>query len=327
VPSHTRPVVGKERIEAILTDYRDAIQYVHDQSLRGMNMGMTPDELAEIIRLPPHLAEAPYLQPFYGKVSWSVRSMFSGQLGWFDGDAATLQPLTRRQQAALTARLAGGEEALLGHTRQLIQEQAWQAALQLSGYLIQLNPDLQEVRDLRVQALSGLAASEQNPNARHYYLTEALEVRDRFVVHELATPSSAMIRQLPLRAFFDSLAANLDPQKSADVDQKVLMQFADAGEVFTIHVRHGVAEIRQRTPEAIHIEEFHIHVIANAWEWKEMLAKLRDPVTTLAGFHYDKGNPLAFTRFMTLFSPAERKSPVEPIRSTENSIHLPAQGN
>ena len=117
VPCHSRPLAGKDRIETILTDYRDAIQYVHDQSIRGMNMGMTPDELAANIQLPPHLANAPYLQPFYGKVSWSARSMFTGHLGWFDGDAATLQPLTRREHAALIAQLAGGEEALLSETQ------------------------------------------------------------------------------------------------------------------------------------------------------------------------------------------------------------------
>jgi len=311
VPCHTRPIYGKDRIKTILTDYRDAIQYVHDQSIRGMNMGMTPDELAEHIRLPPHLAHAPYLQPFYGKVSWSVRSMFTGHLGWFDGDAATLHPLTRPEQAALMARLAGGEEALLAQTRQLIQEQSWQAALQLTGHLIRLNPEHKEARNLRIQALSALAGAEQNPNARHYYLTEAVEIRDRFVVHETVRPSAASIRQFTLSGFFDLLAVNLDPKKSAAVDQKVLMVFPDADEAYTIHVRHGVAAIRKRSLNAVKKENFDIHVVADADAWKEMLAKLRNPLTTLAGFQYERGNALAFIRFMALFKPPEPKLPFE----------------
>ncbi len=313
VPSHGRPVVVNTRIETILTDYRDAIQYVHDQSIRGMNMGMTSAELAEHIQLPPHLANAPYLQSFYGKVSWSARSMFTGQLGWFDGDSATLQPLTRREQAALMARLAGGENGLLEHARNLAQEQSWQTVLQLSGHLIRLNPEHQEARALRIQALKALAEAEQNPNARHYYLTEALEIRDRFVAHETVKPSPAMIQKFPLSSFFDSLAVNLDPQKSSDVDQKVLMEFPGAGETFTLHVRHGVAEIRMRSLDSINKEDFYIHVIANASKWKEMLAKIRNPVATLAGFRYEKGNTLSFTRFMSLFKPADQKLPVEPL--------------
>ena len=50
VPSHTMPISGADKIYEILTDYRDAIQYVHDQTIRGMNRGLTPDELVETIR-------------------------------------------------------------------------------------------------------------------------------------------------------------------------------------------------------------------------------------------------------------------------------------
>ena len=311
VTCQSRPLAGKDTIETILTDYRDAIQYVHDQSIRGMNMGMTPDELAENIQLPPHLANAPYLQPFYDKVSWSARSMFTGHLGWFDGDAATLQPLTRREYAALIARLSGGEEALLSETRKLIQEKSYQAALELTGHLIRLNPQLQEARNLRIQALSALAGVEQNPPARNYYLAEAVEIRDRFVAHETTRPSAASISQFDLSGFFDSLAVNLDPEKSAAVNLKILMEFPDVGEAFAIHVRHGVAEIRKRAYGAVGKEEYQLHVVAEADAWKEMLAKLRNPVTTMAGFHYEKGNAFAFASFITPFKPPKPKLPLE----------------
>ncbi len=61
-PSHTRPVSGADRIEEILTAYRDAIQFVHDQTIRGINRGLTPDELVREVRLPPHLRNHPYLE-------------------------------------------------------------------------------------------------------------------------------------------------------------------------------------------------------------------------------------------------------------------------
>jgi len=131
------------------------------------------------------------------------------------------------------------------------------------------------------------------------------------VVYETAQPSAAMIQRIPLSSFFDSLAVNLDPQKSHDVDQKVLMEFPDVEAIFTIHVRHGVAEIRERPLDAINKGDFHIHVVAHASKWKEMLAKIRNPLTTLAGFRYQKGNTLAFTRFISLFKPADQKLPLE----------------
>lgn len=313
VPCHTRPIRGAAQIERALTDYRDAIQFVHDQAIRGMNMGLTPHELAESVKLPPHLAEAPYLQPFYGKVSWSVRSMFDGNLGWFSGDSADLQPLSLRKQAELMARLAGGEAGLLKHGRELLTQGEFQAALQLSGHLVRLNPLNQEAKDIRVKALAALGEREQNPNARHYYLTEAIEVRDGFVAVSGAKPSPGSLRALPLKNFFESLAVNLSPEASAQVNQTVGMVFPDANQAFTIHVRYGVAEIRERTAEELDRLDLSIKVVADSQSWKEVLAKVRNPLTTLAGFGYPKGNAIAFGRFMALFAPPKPKLPYAPM--------------
>ncbi|MBN1106540.1 MAG: MBL fold metallo-hydrolase, partial [Deltaproteobacteria bacterium] len=313
VPCHTRPIKGAARIEQVLTDYRDAIQFVHDQAIRGMNMGLTPDELAESVKLPPHLARAPYLQPFYGRVSWSLRSMFNGNLGWFSGDSADLQPLSRRKEAELMARLAGGEAELLKHARALLAQGEFQAALLLTGHLVRLSPQNKEAKNIRVKALTALGEREQNPNARHYYLTEAIEIRDGFVAVSTAKPSLGSLRSLPLRNFFESLAVNLDPEASAQVNQMVGMVFPDAGQAFTIHVRYGVAEIRDRSSEELDRLDLSIKVVADSQAWKEMLGKVRNPLTTLASFVYPKGNAIAFTRFMALFAPPKPKLPYEPM--------------
>ena len=313
VPGHTRPIIGAQRIEMVLRDYRDAIQFVHDQAIRGINMGMTPDELAEYIKLPPHLAGAPYLQPFYGKVSWSVRSVFSGNLGWFDGDSATLQPLTRKEQAQLMVRLAGSEASLMKHAQDALSSGEYQMALQLTGYLVQLDPDSLSAKDIRIKALIALGEREENPNARHYYLTEALEIRDDFIAMSDTKPSREQVDSFPLEGFFALLAVNLDPYASADLDERVGMKFPDAGKAYIIHVRRGVAEIRSCEPAKFDAQELDMKVIADSNAWKEMLAKIRNPGVTLAGFEYEKGNTLAFARFLKMFTPPQAKLPYEPV--------------
>lgn len=72
IPSHTKPISGAELIYETITIYRDAIQFVHDQTVRFMNKGFTPDEIVgnKLIQLPKHLKEHPYLQEFYGTVDW-----------------------------------------------------------------------------------------------------------------------------------------------------------------------------------------------------------------------------------------------------------------
>ncbi len=126
VPSHTRPLRGEKKIYETLTNYRDAIQFVHDQTIRWMNRGLTPQEIVEKVKLPPHLARLPYLQEYYGTVEWSLRAVFDGYLGWFGGNATDLFPLPLKERAKRFARLAGGEKALLAFARRGLKEKDYQ---------------------------------------------------------------------------------------------------------------------------------------------------------------------------------------------------------
>jgi alkyl sulfatase BDS1-like metallo-beta-lactamase superfamily hydrolase len=314
IPSHTRPVIGEENVERVLTDYRDAIQFVHDQSIRGMNMGLTADELVEYVRLPAHLAAAPCLQPFYGTVAWSVRSMFAGSLGWFDGDSANIDPLTRRGQAELMAWVAGGEARLLERAGQALADGRFQAALKLTGDLVHLNPDNEEAKRLRVKALVALGERQANPNARHYYLTEAVEIRDGFIARTGGKPDPQLLRRLPLGGFFDAMAVNLDPAASREVDRKAGLVFPGEGRAFLIHVRRGVAEIREVPVAEAEAAAADFIVRADSALWKEMLAKMRSPLTTLPRFEYLKGHSIGFARFLKLFAAPEPKLPYAPVR-------------
>ena len=306
VPSHGQPITGAALINQIATDYRDAIQFVHDQSLRGINQGMTPDDLVEYVKLPAHLAQSPYLQEFYGKTSWSARSMFTGNLGWFSGDSSDLQPLPPKEQAELMTEISGGEIKLFDYAKQYLDKGNYQAALQLSGYIIRLNPENKKAREVRIQALSALGERESNANARHYYLTEALEMRNKFVAQPKIKLDPQMIKRFPLSLFFDSLAVNLNPVKSADLEKRVGIKFTDTDEAYTIHIRRGVAEI---TPGLKDNLDMLVH--ADSFKWKEMLVELRDPesqltkiktvMTTLAGFKYPQGNAIEFANFLNNF--------------------------
>ena len=69
-----------------LTDYRDAVQYVHDQTVRYINKGLHPEEIVRLVHLPKQLAQKPYLLERYGTVRWSIKGLFSGYMGWFSGN-------------------------------------------------------------------------------------------------------------------------------------------------------------------------------------------------------------------------------------------------
>jgi len=197
VPSHTRPVYGEREILELLTVYRDGISYTHDQTIRFMNMGLTPDEMLPLIHehMPLRLKHHPYLQEFYGTLDWSVRGIFHSYLGWFSGDAADLFPLSKTELGTrLVALLRNDAEHLLGVIREHIAQGKGEAqgndvadrnscqwALRLSTEAVHAAPGtlseahVGEAKALRIEALQCMAAFMTSANGRNYFLTSALE--------------------------------------------------------------------------------------------------------------------------------------------------------
>jgi alkyl sulfatase BDS1-like metallo-beta-lactamase superfamily hydrolase len=177
VGGHTKPFIGANKVKQVLDDYRDAVQFIHDKTVEGMNKGMTPDELVEYVQLPENLATKDYLQPFYGHPEWGVRSVFSGYLGWFDGNPSNLFQLAPKAEAKRVAKLAGGIDALMASASKALAEDDDQWAAQLADHLLAIDPTNLEAKRIKADALTKLAHAMVNATARNYYLTVARELR------------------------------------------------------------------------------------------------------------------------------------------------------
>ena len=244
VPSHTRPLVGAKTINNLLTTYRDAIQYVHDQTIRLMNMGMEPDEIAESLILPKHLGDSPYLQEFYGSPAWSAKNVFSGYLGWFDGNPSSLKPLPKSEEATNIINLAGGWDKLFQEAEQSYLNEEFQWSLQLTDYLLRMKPDDRQTQLLRQSALVALGAKESNPNSRYYYLSSARELDENYKPNDILLPDIDVVKKYPIEAMMEVLKVNVIPEKSIDKDMQLLFTFTDSTKTFSLFLRKGVLEIQ-----------------------------------------------------------------------------------
>ena len=173
VPGHTRPITGAANVRAALTAYRDGIQSVLDQTLAGMRKGERPDELVQHVKLPPQLADNPYLQEFYGSVAWSVRAIYADRLGWFDGNATHLFPLTERERAAKIIGLAGGADQVLARAHDALAAHGFQWAAELADYVLAVDSVNGDAKRIKAQALTELGERQINATARNYYLSTA----------------------------------------------------------------------------------------------------------------------------------------------------------
>ena len=299
VPSHTRAISGQDQIYETLTAYRDAIQFVHDQTVQGINRGLSPDELVQVVKLPPHLAAHPYLQEYYGKVEWSVRAIFDGYLGWFDGDAAGLEPAGPDARAAGMASLAGGAEGLQKAARDALDAEQYAWAAELATHLVRLDPGFSEAKQIKADALRALGRRQINANARNYYLTQALELEGEIEIRDATKPENALsfVSTVPIGRFVAAMPANLIYEKSADKEILVGFRFPDVDEGYGIQIRRGVAEFIPNFPE-----NPELTITADSMAWRELVLGLRSPVQAFASgdVKFD-GSALDLVGFLRLF--------------------------
>jgi alkyl sulfatase BDS1-like metallo-beta-lactamase superfamily hydrolase len=162
LPSHGRVVRGRSEIAATLTKYRDAILYVHDETVKGMNAGKDVFTLMREIRLPANLD----VGESYGRVSWSVRGIYEGYAGWFDLNPATMYDLPPAAADADLVRLAGGPEAVVRLASERVDEGREVEALRLLDAALAADPGNRPALEVRVKALEGLIARARNSNER-----------------------------------------------------------------------------------------------------------------------------------------------------------------
>lgn len=293
-PSHTKPLSGED-VMSSLTIYRDAIQYVHDQTIRLMNEGYYPDEIVELIELPDELSSSTFLREFYGTIRWSVKSIYSGYLGWFNGNPADLDPLSRKEKAIRISNLAGGDENLFNELKRAVKNEDMQWALQLSEHLINLEYKISETNKLKSKALFYEGIRSSNPNKRNYFLTVAMELDPDFKGFPEVVRSESLVNEINIDTIFSMLSVSLDPDNIFRDNYKACFRFENE-KVRSITVRNSIAEISE--------DQNNCDLIIRTSEksLKLSLAGIKNPIGLIASGEIKvEGSEVNFLRFLSSF--------------------------
>ncbi len=298
VPSHNQPIKGKDVIAAALQDYRDAITYVHDQTVRGMTTGKDVDTLVREVKLPAYLANKPYLQETYGKVEFAVRSVYHSYMGWFGGDATDLSPLSVPERAERMGKLLGNDDAILKAAQEAFQAKDYQWAAELAR-LAAARPTIeQEARQLWSQALSKLGKASNNSPAHNFYLTQSGEIAGKLKIPQLDVNSMPehLLRSFPIDRFMHAMPMALNPENSIDVEEKLGFRFKDTGQNFLIEVRKGVATVSNAIPADVPV------LNTDSYTWKQVVRGRRHIAKALAAGDIDvDGSVIDVAKFLRLF--------------------------
>jgi glyoxylase-like metal-dependent hydrolase (beta-lactamase superfamily II) len=185
LPGHEEPVVGAAEVRRRVRHYRDAIAYVHDAVVRGLNEGRDAFVLAREIALPEALA----LPQYFGRVDWAVRGIALDYAGWWDGDVASLYAVPPAAVRGELVALAGGAAAVAARSAALLAAGDAVRALHLADAALAAEPASRAALTARAAALAALRASSRNYFERAF-LDAAIRSTQQALETEAATSAA-----------------------------------------------------------------------------------------------------------------------------------------
>jgi linear primary-alkylsulfatase len=215
IAQHHWPKWGSANIDDMLRKQRDLYKFIHDQSVRLMNQGFTPREIAEQIKLPPSLANEWSARGYYGTLSHNSKAVYQKYLGWYDANPANLNPLPPAESARRAVEYMGGARAVTDRARKDFEAGNYRWVAEVMNQVVFADPDNMEARALAADAMEQLGYQSESATWRNAYLTGAQELRvGKPKTAPTSTASPDVIRAIPLPLFFDYLAIRIDPAKA-----------------------------------------------------------------------------------------------------------------
>lgn len=241
VGQHHWPTWGRERVQRLLGEQRDMYAFLNDQTLRLLNHGLTPMEIAERLRqLPGPLARQWHARDYYGSVSHNVRAVYQRYLGFYDGNPANLNPLPPVESARRTVEWMGGASSVLARAREAFAKGDYRWVAQVANQLVFADPDNREARMLQADALEQLGYQSENSTWRNAYLSGAQELRQGVAVERRQGAASRdLLEALTVPMFFDYLAVRLDADKAAGRAMTINWIFTDLKEQYAMNLSNG----------------------------------------------------------------------------------------
>lgn len=239
--SHHWPRWGREAAEDFLTKQRDLYKYVHDQTLRLANHGLTPREIAEDFELPPRLAAEWYTRGYYGTLSHNTKAVYQRYLGWFDGNPANLNPLPPIELGRRYVEAMGGPEGLLDKARVAFEAGEYRWVAEIVNHLVFSDPSNEAARLLQADALEQLGYQAESGPWRAFYLTGAMELRNPRPASDVPRQgATGAIRGLPVAQLLNSLAVRLDGRRAGTREITLNLSIRDTGERFALWLENAV---------------------------------------------------------------------------------------
>ncbi|MDP6867205.1 MAG: alkyl sulfatase dimerization domain-containing protein [Acidimicrobiales bacterium] len=249
--SHGWPHWGTEAVTGYLTRQRDLYRWLHDQSMRLINLGHSPNEISAQIDLPPGLWADYHCHGYYGTVSHNVRAVYQRYLGFYDGHPSSLDPYEPIEAGARYVEFMGGMDQLLKQARASFEAGDHKWVAEVLRHAVFADPSCEEARLLQADAFEQLAWRAESGPWRDIYLSGAQELRHGSLsIESMSRPRAELVTGMDLQQAFDLIAASLDGTAAASLGPLAInWHLADVADTARLELSNGTLHSR---PGATH---------------------------------------------------------------------------
>lgn len=238
---HHWPTWENKKIVDFISNQRDMIKYIHDQSLHLANKGYTISEIGDMVKLPASLDREWYNRGYYGSVSHNSRAVYNLYLGYYSSNPAELNPLPRKEASVKYVQYMGGADKVLKEAQKSYDKGEYRWVAQVVNHVVFADPSNKKARELEAKALEQLGYQSEDPTWRNEYLMGAFELRNgvpKFDNLNLigADTLSAMTTDL----IMDYMGIRINPEKSQGQTSNVNFNFSDRKEKFGVTLKNSV---------------------------------------------------------------------------------------
>ena len=237
--SHCWPRFGASEVKGWLSAQRDNYRYLHDQTVRMMNKGLTQAEIAEALKAPPSIGNQWFNRGYYGTYSHNSKAIYQYYLGWYDSVPANLNPHPPEIRAAKMVAAMGGPKKLLAAAKAAMKAGDYRWSSDLLNQLIFADPKNAEGRSLLADSYEQQGYQAESAIWRNMFLSAAHDLREGMKAG-INAQSIDMISAIPTGLLLDSVATRLDPEVIGDRSLALNFVFSDRNEIAKVTVGNAV---------------------------------------------------------------------------------------
>lgn len=240
VSSHNWPRWGNDRIVEIMRAQRDAYANLNNQVLHLANQGVTINEIHNEYLVPESLKQQWSVRQYHGSEFHNSRAVLNRYLGYWDGNPATLAPLSPSDSAPLYVEMMGGSSAILSRGQQLYDSGDYRLAMEILNKLVYAQPQNAEARDLLADVFEQLGYQYESASMRNVFLASAQDLRNGMAVIPAPRGTSpGLASAMTTSQWWDAVGIRVDSAKADGEDFIINFLTPDTGETYVIEMSSG----------------------------------------------------------------------------------------